>query len=101
MVPTSMGAQVPITQVADIRIVKGPPVIKSENARKNAWIYVDITNIDVGTYVKKAQAVVREKIKLPPGYSMIWSGQYEYMIRAQKRLMIVVPMTLMTIFVMF
>jgi Cu(I)/Ag(I) efflux system membrane protein CusA/SilA len=100
LVPTPMGAQVPITQVADIRIVKGPPVIKSENARKNAWIYVDITNIDVGTYVKKAQAVVREKIKLPPGYSMIWSGQYEYMIRAQKRLMIVVPMTLIIIFLL-
>jgi Cu(I)/Ag(I) efflux system membrane protein CusA/SilA len=100
LVPTPMGAHVPITQVADIRIVKGPPVIKSENARKNAWIYVDITNIDVGTYVKKAQAVVREKIKLPPGYSMIWSGQYEYMIRAQKRLMIVVPMTLIIIFLL-
>ena len=100
LVPTPMGAQVPITQVADIRIVKGPPVIKSENARKNAWIYVDITNIDVGTYVKKAQEVVREKIKLPPGYSLIWSGQYEYMIRAQKRLMIVVPMTLIIIFLL-
>jgi len=61
---------------------------------------VDITNIDVGTYVKKAQEVVREKIKLPPGYSMIWSGQYEYMIRAQKRLMIVVPMTLIIIFLL-
>jgi len=100
LVPTPMGAQVPITQVADIRILKGPSVIKSENARKNAWIYVDITNIDVGTYVKKAREVVREKIKLPPGYSMIWSGQYEYMVRAQKRLMIVVPMTLVIIFLL-
>jgi copper/silver efflux system protein len=100
LVPTPMGAQVPITQIADIRIVKGPSVIKSENARKNAWIYVDIKNIDVGTYVKKAQQVVREKIKLPPGYSMIWSGQYEYMVRAQKRLMIVVPMTLVIIFLL-
>jgi Cu(I)/Ag(I) efflux system membrane protein CusA/SilA len=100
LVPTPMGAPVPMTQIADIRIVKGPSVIKSENARKNAWIYVDITNIDVGTYVKKAQQVVREKIKLPPGYSMIWSGQYEYMVRAQKRLMIVVPMTLVIIFLL-
>ena len=100
LVPTPMGVQVPITHLADIRITKGPPVIKSENARKNAWIYVDITNIDVGTYVKKARQVVREKIKLPPGYSMIWSGQYEYMIRAQKRLMIVVPMTLIIIFLL-
>ena len=100
LVPTPTGAQVPITQVADIRILKGPPVVKSENARNTAWIYVDITGIDVGTYVKKAQEVVREKIKLPPGYSMIWSGQYEYMIRAQKRLMIVIPMTLIIIFVL-
>jgi Cu(I)/Ag(I) efflux system membrane protein CusA/SilA len=100
LVPTPTGAQVPITQLADIRIIKGPPVIKSENARNNAWIYVDITGIDVGTYVKKAQQVVREKIKLPPGYSLVWSGQYEYMVRAQKRLMIVVPMTLVIIFLL-
>ena len=100
LVPTPTGTQVPITQVADIRIVKGPPSIKSENARKNAWIYVDIRGIDVGTYVKMAQQAVREKVKLPPGYSMVWSGQYEYMVRAQKRLMIVVPMTLVIIFLL-
>jgi Cu(I)/Ag(I) efflux system membrane protein CusA/SilA len=100
LVPTPTGTQVPITQVADIRIVKGPPSIKSENARKNAWIYVDIRGIDVGTYVKMAQQAVREQIKLPPGYSMVWSGQYEYMVRAQKRLMIVVPMTLVIIFLL-
>ncbi len=100
LVPTPTGAQVPITQVADIRIVKGPPVVKSENARNTAWIYVDLTGIDVGTYVKKAQQIVGEKIQLPPGYSMVWSGQYEYMVRAQKRLMIVVPMTLIIIFLL-
>jgi len=100
LVPTPSGAQVPIVQVADIRIVKGPPTVKSENARKNAWIYVDITGIDVGTYVKRAQEVVRDKVKMPPGYSMVWSGQYEYMVRAQRRLMIVVPMTLVIIFLL-
>ena len=100
LVPTPSGAQVPITQLAHIRIVKGPPAIKSENARNNAWIYVDLTGIDVGTYVKKAQEIVRNKIKLPPGYSLVWSGQYEYMIRAQKRLMIVVPLTLLIIFLL-
>jgi Cu(I)/Ag(I) efflux system membrane protein CusA/SilA len=100
LVPAPTGAQVPITQLADIRIIKGPPVIKSENARNNAWIYVDITGIDVGTYVKKAQQVVKEKIKMPPGYSIVWSGQYEYMVRAQKRLMIVIPMTLIIIFLL-
>ncbi len=100
LVPTPTGAQVPITQVADIRILKGPPVVKSENARNTAWIYVDITGIDVGTYVKKAQQIVTDKIEMPPGYSLVWSGQYEYMIRAQKRLMIVVPMTLVIIFLL-
>jgi Cu(I)/Ag(I) efflux system membrane protein CusA/SilA len=100
LVPTPSGAQIPITQVADIRIVKGPPAIKSENARNNAWIYVDIRGVDVGTYVKMAQQTVQEKIKLPPGYSLVWSGQYEYMVRAQQRLMIVVPLTLIIIFLL-
>ncbi len=100
LIPTPTGAQVPITQVADIRIVKGPPSIKSENARNNAWIYVDLAGIDVGTYVKMAQRKVREKVKLPAGYSMVWSGQYEYMMRAQQRLMIVVPLTLIIIFLL-
>jgi len=100
LVSTPTGAQIPITQLADIQIKKGPPAIKSENARKNAWIYIDLTGIDVGTYVKKAQQIVNDKVKLPPGYSMIWSGQYEYMVRAQKRLAIVIPMTLIIIFVL-
>ena len=100
LVPTPSGAQVPIAQLADIRIVKGPPVIKSENARNNAWVYVDLRGIDVGTYVKNAQQTVQEKLDLPPGYSLVWSGQYEYMVRAQKRLMVVVPMTLLIIFLL-
>jgi Cu(I)/Ag(I) efflux system membrane protein CusA/SilA len=100
LVPTPLGAQVPITQLADIRIVKGPPSIKTENARKTAWVYVDLTGIDIGTYVKRAQQVVAGRIKLPPGYSMVWSGQYEYMVRAQQRLMVVVPMTLIIIFLL-
>ena len=100
LVPTPTGAQVPIAQLADIRIVKGPPVVKSENARNSAYVYVDLTGIDVGTYVKAAQKTVQEKIDLPPGYSLVWSGQYEYMVRAQKRLMIVVPMTLLLIFLL-
>jgi len=100
LVPTPSGAQVPITQLAEVRIVKGPPVIKSENSRNNAWVYVDLTGVDVGTYVKAAQDAVNAKIKLPPGYSMVWSGQYEYMVRSQKRLMMVVPMTLAIIFLL-
>jgi copper/silver efflux system protein len=100
LVPTPSGAQVPIAQLADIRIVKGPPVVKSENARNSAWVFVDLTGIDVGTYVKAAQKAVQENIDLPAGYSLVWSGQYEYMVRAQKRLMLVVPMTLLLIFLL-
>ncbi|MGD9016435.1 MAG: efflux RND transporter permease subunit [Desulfobacterales bacterium] len=100
LVSTPSGAQIPITEVADITIRKGPPAIKSENARKTAWIYIDLAGIDVGSYVKSAQAAVRERIDLPAGYSLIWSGQYEYMVRAQQRLMIVVPMTLIIIFLL-
>ncbi|BBO83224.1 cation transporter [Desulfosarcina ovata subsp. sediminis] len=100
LVPTPTGAHVPIAQLADIRIVKGPPVVKSENARNNAWVFVDLRGIDVGTYVKAAQLAVQENIDLPPGYSLVWSGQYEYMVRAQKRLMLVVPMTLLLIFLL-
>jgi Cu(I)/Ag(I) efflux system membrane protein CusA/SilA len=100
LVPTPSGAQIPITQVAEISIKKGAPAIKSENARKNAWVYVDITGVDIGSYVKNAQKVVAEKIKLPSGYSIVWSGQYEYMIRAQKKLLVVVPATLVIIFLL-
>ncbi len=100
LVPTPSGAQIPITQVADITIRKGAPSIKSENARKNAWVYVDITGGDVGGYVKAAQQAVAEKIKLPPGYSIVWSGQYEYMVRAQQKLKVVVPATLIIIFLL-
>lgn len=100
LVPTPTGAQIPIQQLADIRIRKGPPGIKSENARLNAWVYVDIQGIDVGTYVKRAQQAVLEKVSMPPGYSITWSGQYEYMQRAEKRLRLVVPLTLGIIFLL-
>jgi len=100
LVPTPMGAQVPITELADIRITKGASMIKSENGRKSAWVFVDLSGVDVGTYVKRAQQAVRDKVKLPPGYSMVWSGQYEYMVRAEKRLKVVVPMTLVIIFLL-
>ena len=100
LVPTPTGAQIPIEQLADIRLRKGPPGIKSENARLNAWIYVDIQNIDVGTYVRRAQQAVMEQVEMPPGYSLAWSGQYEYMQRAEERLRLVVPITLAIIFML-
>lgn len=100
LIPTPVGAQIPLSYVADISIKKGPPVIKSENARKTAWLYVDLRGIDVGTYVKNAKRAVDEQIDFPEGYSIVWSGQYEYMQRAQQRLRLVVPVTLVIIFLL-
>jgi Cu(I)/Ag(I) efflux system membrane protein CusA/SilA len=100
LIPTPRGEQIPMAQVAKIRIKKGPPAIKSENARLNAWIYIDLKGIDVGTYVKRAQKVVGEAIEIPAGYSIVWSGQYEYMERAKERLKLVVPLTLAIIFLL-
>ncbi|GAB4249526.1 MAG: CusA/CzcA family heavy metal efflux RND transporter [Acidobacteriota bacterium] len=99
LVPTPLGQHIPLGELADIKIKKGPPSIKTENSRPNAWIYVDIQDIDVGTYVEMAKRAVAEQVDIPAGYTINWSGQYEYMLRAQERLMFVVPMTLMIIFV--
>jgi copper/silver efflux system protein len=93
------GQQVPLGQLARLEIVKGPPQIKSENARPNAWVYVDLEGVDIGTYVRAAQRAVARGVQVPPGYSLAWSGQYEYMMRAQQRLMYVIPMTIVIIFV--
>ena len=100
LIPTPAGAQIPLSYVADFSIVNGPPVIKSENARTTSWIYVDIRDIDVGAYVQNARAVVHEQVDLPEGYSMVWSGQYEYMERARQRLQVVIPLTLAIIFLL-
>ena len=97
LVPASGGEQVPIGQLATISTRKGPMVIRSENSRPNAWVYVDIKDVDVGSYVKNAQSIVAKKIRLPAGYNIIWSGEYEYMERAQQRLLLVIPLTLFII----
>jgi len=102
IVPTPGGAQVPLGQLADIKIVRGPMGIKSEGAVPNAWIYVDVKGVDIGTYVQMAQhavddAIAKGTVKVPQGYNVLWSGQFEYMMRAQQRLMIVVPLTLLII----
>jgi copper/silver efflux system protein len=99
LVPTPTGQQIPIGQLATITTTKGPMVVRSEDARPNAWVYIDIKNIDVGTYVQNAQRIVAAKIKLPTGYDIVWSGEYEYMQHAEKRLMLVIPMTLFIIFI--
>ncbi len=100
LVPTPTGAQIPLGQLADIRLTRGPPVIKSENARPNAWIYVDLKTSDIGGFVAKAKQVLADRVELPAGYTIIWSGQYEYMERAAARLRVVIPMTLFMIFLL-
>ena len=102
VVPTMTGAQIPLGQLATIKVVDGPMGIKSEGAVPNAWVYVDIRGVDVGTYVQMAMRAVNEsiskgEIKLPPAYNIFWSGQYEYMLRAKQRLLLVVPLTLLLI----
>jgi len=83
-----------------MNIRKGSPVIKSENAQKSAWLYVDIRDTDIGSYVSRAKKAVDEQVKFPEGYSMVWSGQYEYRQQARQRLQIVVPITLLIIFLL-
>ncbi len=100
LITTPSGAHVPLAQLADISIHKGPAVIKSENSRRTAWIYVDLRGVDVGSYVRNAKKVIDENIDLPDGYSIVWSGQFEYMERARKRLNMIVPLTLGIIFIL-
>ncbi len=98
LIPTPTGSQIPLALVAELKLRRGPPSIKSENARPNAWIYVDISTTDIGGFVSKAKNVLAEQVKIPAGYTVTWSGQFEHMERAAKRLKIVVPITLLVIF---
>jgi len=101
IVHTPHGEQVPMNQLASIEIKKGPPGIKSENAMLEAIVYVDLQKgQDVGGYVERAKKVLEKEIKLPPGYYISWSGQYEYMVEVNKRLRLVVPVTLLIIFLL-
>jgi len=98
--PGTQEAYVPLGQVATIRQVAGPMVVRTEDAVPTAWVYVDVAGRDIGSYVAEAQRMVRSRVSLPPGYSMVWSGQYEYMQRAAARLLLVVPGTLAIIFLL-
>jgi Cu(I)/Ag(I) efflux system membrane protein CusA/SilA len=100
LIPTPMGAQIPLAMVADIQYRRGPPVIKSEDARPNAWIYVDIATSDIGGFVREAREIIAREVKIPAGYTLVWSGQFEYMERAAQRLSIVAPATLLIIFLL-
>jgi Cu(I)/Ag(I) efflux system membrane protein CusA/SilA len=91
LVPTPLGQHIPLGELADIAFVEGPPMIKSENARLTGWVFVDIADRDIGSYVKEAQALVRDKVDLPPGYAIEWSGQFEQMLEAEKQLSIAIP----------
>jgi len=98
LVRSPMGHDVPLGQLADVRTVKGPPVVKSEGSRPTAWIYVDVTGSDISSYVRRAKEALSEGLDLPNGYRMVWSGQYEYMARASQRLRIIVPVTVLIVF---
>ncbi len=91
---TPGGARIALADVASVDVVDGPPVIKSENARPNGWTYIDIAGRDLGSYVAEAQRLVAESVELPAGYSLAWSGQYQYMVRAEERLRVVGPVIL-------
>ena len=100
LVPTMSGAMVPLGQLAKIVVAKGTPGIRTENALLSAYIYIDIRDRDIGGYVTEARQAVADQVKFPPGYYVTWSGQFEYMERAAEKMKIVIPITLMTIFLL-
>ncbi|MGB0899544.1 MAG: efflux RND transporter permease subunit, partial [Psychrobium sp.] len=97
---TPSGQRIALSDVANVFVEDGPPGIKSENARLNGWAFIDIEGVDVGSYVVEAQRIVNEQLELPAGYSIGWSGQYEYMVRAKEKLAYVVPLTLAIIIIL-
>ena len=100
LIATPSGAQIPLGQIADIRMKTGPGMIRDENGRLSGYVYVDVSGRDIGTYVSDAKRVVAEKVRVPAGYQLIWSGQYEFMERVAQRLKIVVPITLFIVFLL-
>jgi Cu(I)/Ag(I) efflux system membrane protein CusA/SilA len=100
LVRTPAGAQVPMAQLADIKLLTGPGMIRDENGRLSGYVYVDVTGRDIGGYVRDAKKAVFDKVKVPPGYQLVWSGQYESMERVKERLKLVVPITLFIVFLL-
>ncbi|MBT8400325.1 MAG: CusA/CzcA family heavy metal efflux RND transporter [Rhodothermia bacterium] len=101
LVPVADGRQLPLGQLASFALTSGPPMIKSENARPNAWVFVDLQEtVDIGSYVQRARAAVLDNVQVPAGYSLTWSGQFEYMERTMQRLQVLVPITLAVIFLL-
>jgi copper/silver efflux system protein len=100
LIPTPNGAQVPLSQLADLRLTSGPAMIRDEDAQLAGYVFVDMAGRDIGSYVEEAKQKVADQIKLPVGYTLSWSGQYEYIQRAKEKLLYVVPLTLLIIFVL-
>ncbi len=100
LVPTMSGAQIPLEALADIHLSLGPAMIRDEDGMLAGYVYIDIAGRDVGSYVSEARAIVREKVQLPAGYSLAWSGQYENMLRVRERLKVVIPLTVFLIFIL-
>jgi Cu(I)/Ag(I) efflux system membrane protein CusA/SilA len=98
LVPTPSGAQIPIAQIADIKKVTGPSMLRDENGMLAGYVFVDLSSNDIGGYVEKAKKIVNQRLRVPAGYSLVWSGQYENMLRVRERLKIVIPLTLVLIF---
>ncbi len=97
LVPTESGQHIPLVQLADIRLVSGPSMVRNENGLLAGYVYVDMTGRDIGGYVEEAKKIVAKELKLPPGYSLLWSGQYENMIRVRERLKVILPLTIFII----
>ncbi len=98
--PTPEGQHIPLGEVAEIVFTEGPPMIRSENARLTGWVFVDIADRDIGTYVAEARGRIRDSVKLPSGYAIAWSGQFEQMLEARERLTIAIPTVVLAIFVL-
>ena len=100
LIPTPQGQHIPLGELAEIVYVDGPPLIRSENARLTGWVFVDIANRDIGSYVAEAQTTIARSVDLPPGYAVTWSGQFEQMQEARERLSIAIPAVVLIIFVL-
>ena len=100
LVPTVSGAQIPLGQLADLKLTTGTTMVRSDEGELAGYVYIDVTDRDIGSYVNDLKRAVAEKVRVPPGYHLVWSGQYEYMERAKERLKIVIPLTLLIVFVL-
>ena len=100
LVPVAGGAQIPVSQLADVKLAAGPSMLRDENGMLSGYVYVDVSGRDVGSYVDEAKQLVRTQLKVPPGYSIAWSGQYEAMQRVRQRLTVVLPLTALLIFLL-